>query len=348
MSLTRPIIIGLDGLELTASERQWLPDLMPYGVILFSRNIDSPDQVRALTASIRACLGDDVAILVDQEGGRVQRLKPPHWPTLPSPLSIGRVWRRHQFKGLALANALGQIIGSNLAEVGITHTCAPVVDLLYAGADPVIGDRAFGETPAEVIPLASAFLDGLSRTGVVGILKHLPGMGRATVDSHLALPRIETPVQTLLETDALPFRKISGTRWMMSAHVSIPEWDEQPVTTSNPAIEALRQWIPDAWILSDCLTMGALTGSASQRVEDALNAGIDLALFSNGDDRTRRDAVSSAGVARVAREPRNALSPLDPATKRLYQGRLNDLGASMEQADPTWDQPTEAQDADQS
>lgn len=345
MTLTRPIVIGLDGFVLTTQEIQWLSELKPYGVILFSRNIDTPTQVKALTAQIRAILGADTAVLIDQEGGRVQRLKPPYWPDLPSALSIGKLWRRHQFHGLEAANLLGQIIGDQLAELGITHTCGPVLDLFDPAADPVIGDRAFGETPAEVIPLATAFLDGLSRTGVTGILKHIPGMGRVTSDTHHGVAIIDTPVEVLQDTDWVPFRAISGTRWAMTAHVVISAWDSEPVTTSATSIGAIRDQFNDPLIISDCLTMAAIEGSIETRVENTLNAGVDLALFSNGSDEERYRAVLAAGEPRMVREPLECLQPLSSKTRAHQIEKLQArMGTQTKTADPTWDRPSGADD----
>ncbi len=341
MTLTRPIVIGLDGTVLTQQEVQWLPELKPYGVILFSRNIDTPNQVRALTTQVREHLGEDTAILIDQEGGRVQRLKSPHWPALPSALSIGKLWRRHQFHGLEAANLLGQIIGDQLADLGITHTCSPVVDLFDPAADPVIGDRAFGETPAEVVPLATAFLDGLSRTGVMGILKHVPGMGRVTTDTHYGLASIDTPVDVLEQTDWVPFRAISGTRWMMTAHVVLSAWDDQPVTTSTASINAIREHFNDPMIISDCLTMVAIEGSIEARVENTLNAGVDLALFSNGSNEERNRAVLAAGEPRMVRESLESLQPLSSEARAHQIAKLQArMGTQTKTADPTWDRPS--------
>lgn len=340
MSLVRPIVIGLDGLVLTTSERSWLSELRPYGVILFSRNIADRPQVSELTTQIREVLGPDAAILIDQEGGRVMRLRPPHWPSLPSPLQIAKRWRRHQFQGLEAANALGQVIGSTLAEVGISHACAPVVDLHYPNADPVIGDRAFGELPAEVIPLATAFLDGLGQSGVQGMLKHIPGMGRSAVDSHTHLPVIQTPVDTLAGSDWLPFQAISGCRWAMTAHVVIPEWDDKPVTVSERAITEIRTRFGDPFLISDCLTMGALSGGIAERVQMTLDAGVDLALFSNGSDAERRLAVESAGGPRLVREAMNPLRALPAEQFALRLQKLEQIEASEGvPADPTTDLP---------
>ena len=334
-------ILDAEGLRLTSEEKRFFAEANPFGFILFARNIDTPDQVRALCDELRAAVGREAPITIDQEGGRVQRLKSPHWPALPSALSIGKLWRRHQFHGLEAANLLGQIIGDQLADLGITHTCSPVVDLFDPAADPVIGDRAFGETPAEVIPLATAFLDGLSRTGVIGILKHVPGMGRVTKDTHYGLATIDTPVDVLEQTDWVPFRAISGTRWMMTAHVVLSAWDDQPVTTSTASIDAIREHFNDPMIISDCLTMAAIKGSIEARIENTLNAGVDLALFSNGSNEERNRAVLAAGEPRIVRDSLESLQPLSCEARSHQIAKLQArMGTQTKTADPTWDRPS--------
>jgi len=337
MNLYRPIIIGLESTELSSSEISWLKELKPYGVILFSRNVEDRSQLKALCESIREVLGNDVVIVVDQEGGRVQRLKNPNWPQLPSALEIGRLWRRHQFSGLEAANSLGQVIGSHLAEVGITHAAAPVLDLHVQGADQVIGDRSFGTTPAEVIPLATAFIDGLSRCGITAIVKHIPGMGRVESDSHDSLPVIQAPIETLAQSDWIPFQVVSGARWAMTAHVVIPEWDSLPITTSEKAMTHVRDTFGDWLIVSDCLTMGAITGTISEKVRNTLDAGVDLALFSNGSDEERRTAVEASGELRLNREEPNTRQVLPEAVIRKLLSKLDRVSARHSVADPTWD-----------
>ena len=337
MNLYRPIIIGIAGSALTESEQSWLIELKPYGVILFSRNIDNPSQLKALCTSLRQILGDDVVIVIDQEGGRVQRLKQPDWPQLPSALDIGKLWRKHQFKGLEAANSLGQVIGSQLASASISHVAAPVLDLSIEGADPVIGDRAFGTTPAEVIPLATAFIDGVTRSGVTPIVKHIPGMGRVDIDSHQSLPVVKTPVSILEQSDWIPFQVVSGTRWAMTAHIVIPEWDQEPITTSERAISHIRSLFGDRMIVSDCLTMGAMTGAIEERIQQTLDAGVDLALFSNGSDEERRRAVEASGDPRVIREEPIELKTLPSSTLEMLLQKLRAVPTPIQSADPTWD-----------
>lgn len=341
MKLYRPIIIGLSELTLTDSERHWLSELNPYGVILFSRNIDTPEQLKKLCASIRNHIGDDVAILVDQEGGRVQRLKSPHWSALPAALQIGQLWRRNRCKGLEAANSLGQVIGSQLATVGITHTAAPVLDLYVAGADQVIGDRSFGSTPAEVIPLANAFIDGLARTGVTAIVKHIPGMGRSQSDSHVSLPVIDTPIHLLEQMDWLPFQKIKGARWAMTTHAVIAAWDYLPVTISRKSIQSIHKTFGDWFLISDCLTMDAISGSISERVQKTLSAGVDVVLFSNGSNDERRIAVESAGPEGIARDEKKSLQTMPEDHYKYVFEKLNSLmNENILAPDPTRDRPS--------
>jgi|TARA_B110000305_G_scaffold133837_1_gene149378 beta-N-acetylhexosaminidase len=342
MNLVRPIVVGLHGTELTPTEQKWLPQLMPYGVILFSRNIESKTQVKALTNQVIEKIGSDAVVLVDQEGGRVQRLKSPKWPDLPSALQIGKLWRVNQFAGLEAANLLGQVIGSTLAELRITHTCAPVIDLLHSEADPVIGDRAFGVTPAEVIPLATSFLNGLNQSGVTGILKHIPGMGRVTKDSHNTLPVIGCSTEILSQSDWLPFKAVSGTHWAMTAHVVISGWDSEPVTTSALSVLRIKELIGNYFLISDCLTMGAIQGSIETRVRKTLDAGVNLALFSNGSDAERCSAVFAAGEPRLFRDDSKVLHSLSSEQMDIRLQKLSShLTAQKKTEDPTRDQSSQ-------
>ena len=301
--------------------------------------MQTPEQLRELCASIRNYIGEDAVILIDQEGGRVQRLRSAFWHTLPSALQIGKLWRKNRFKGLEAAHSLGQIIGSQLAESGITHTAAPVLDLHITGASQVIGDRSFGSTPAEIIPLATAFIDGLDRTGVTAIVKHIPGMGRAQSDSHVSLPVIDTPTQLLKQTDWLPFQKLKGTCWAMTTHAVIADWDHLPVTISEKSIQSIRKILGDWSLISDCLTMDAISGSINERVQKTLAAGVDIALFSNGSDDERQLAVESAGPKSVARAERKFLRAMPGKQHDHAVGKLSKLiNENRLASDPTWDQ----------
>jgi len=214
-----------------------------------------------------------------------------------------------------------------------------VLDLLIDGADPIIGDRSFGTTPAEVVPLATAFIDGLQRCGITAVVKHIPGMGRVDKDSHDSLPVISTPVSALRELDWVTFKLVTGTQWAMTAHVVIPEWDNKPITQSEQGIKRIRETFGDRIIVSDCLTMGAIKGSIEERVTETLNAGVDLALFSNGSDAERRRAVTASGEPRVTREDPTALSYLPPAVLQQLLKKLAKVDLDRILSDPTWDRP---------
>src|ERR1043166_3347251 len=203
---TRDCIVGVSGTVLADAERAFLRDAQPWGLILFKRNVETPAQVAALTASFREAVGRDAAVLVDQEGGRVQRLGPPHWPAYPPGASYGRIYDRDPAAGLAGARLGAHLIAADLKAVGIDVDCLPIADVPVAGADPVIGDRAYGETAEKVALLGRAVADGLLAGGVLPVLKHIPGHGRATADSHGALPIVETDRETLRTTDFAAFR----------------------------------------------------------------------------------------------------------------------------------------------
>ncbi|MDI9350095.1 MAG: beta-N-acetylhexosaminidase [Candidatus Symbiobacter sp.] len=268
MPLTiKSAIIGITGYELTQAEQTLLAGENPLGVILFARNCDQPQQMRRLTQSIRQALGRaDAPILIDQEGGRVQRLRPPHWPSLPAAAQIGALYDRDPDAGLAAARLMGQILGEELSEIGINVDCAPVLDLAYPNTNPVIGDRAFHADPAIVYLLAAAVMAGMREFGVMAVVKHAPGHGRAQSDSHHELPRIDCAIDVLIATDFKPFiafGKDSATlaAWAMTAHICYEAIDhEYPVTLSAPAItRILRQTM--AWelpIISDDLGMKAV------------------------------------------------------------------------------------------
>src|SRR3979490_1907465 len=197
----RAFIVGLSGTILTAEERGFLREADPWGLIVFKRNIDPPAQVAGLTSSFREAVGRDAPVLVDQEGGRVQRLGPPHWPAYPPGASYGRIYDWDAAAGLKAAHLGARLIAADLMAVGIDVDCLPIADVPVAGADPVIGDRAYGNTAEKVAALARAVSDGLVASGVLPVLKHIPGHGRATADSHGVLPRVDTDRATLMATD---------------------------------------------------------------------------------------------------------------------------------------------------
>jgi beta-N-acetylhexosaminidase len=277
-------VFGCAGAVLSDAERRFFAEADPYGFILFRRNVADPAQARALVAELRAVVGRDAPILIDQEGGRVARLGPPHWPVLPPQRAIG-LKAEHDLKaGLAAARALGRVIGSMLAELGIDVACAPVTDLLLPETHAVIGDRAFSADPALVGALAGAVAFGLRDAGVTPIVKHIPGHGRATADSHLDLPRISAGRTILEATDFAAFRAIADTPWAMVAHCVYTEIDPQlPASISQAGIAAIRDRIGFQGVLiADDIGMKALKGTPPDNAAATLAAGCDLTLHCSG------------------------------------------------------------------
>ena len=288
----RAFITGLSGVDVTPDEREFLRDSAPWGLILFKRNIDHPDQVRRLVRDFRDAVAADAPVLVDQEGGRVQRLGPPHWPAYPAGAVYRRLYESDHATGLAAARLGGRLIAGDLRELGIDVDCLPLADVPVAGADAVIGDRAYGDTPDQVAALAAAIAAGLMDGGVLPVLKHLPGHGRATVDSHQRLPVVETDRDTLEATDFAAFRPLAGLPLGMTAHVVFSAYDAfAPATTSVTMIgQVIRDSIGfQGLLMSDDISMGALSGTLAERARASLAAGCDVVLHCNGDLDEMRD-----------------------------------------------------------
>ncbi|MGE3150368.1 MAG: beta-N-acetylhexosaminidase [Pseudorhodoplanes sp.] len=281
----RAFIVGVSGLTITDAERAFLREADPFGLILFKRNIEDPAQVSALTASFRDILGRNAPVLIDQEGGRVQRMGPPHWPRYPAGAVYGRLFDENREKGLVAARLGARLIASDLQAVGIDVDCLPLADIPVPGADLVIGDRAYGDTPGKVAAVAEAVAAGLLDGGVLPVLKHIPGHGRALADSHLALPRVDTPRAVLEDTDFAAFRPLAGLPVGMTAHVVFEAIDPvRPATTSAIMMrDVIRAWIGfDGLLMSDDISMEALSGSLAERSRASLAAGCDLVLHCNG------------------------------------------------------------------
>jgi beta-N-acetylhexosaminidase len=293
----RAVVLGLAGEELRADERRFFMQADPAGFILFRRNCGSPGQVRRLIGALRDSVGRaDAPVLIDQEGGRVSRLRPPHWRIYPAASRIATL-----ADPLAVeATRLGaRLIADDLAQLGITIDCMPVLDLPIAGADPVIGDRAYGSDPDRVARLALAACNGMLEGGVLPILKHIPGHGRARVDSHYACPIVETGHDEMSRTDFAPFAALAEMPWAMTAHIVYRAIDRSaPATFSRVVIsEIIRREIGfDGVLISDDLSMRALGGTLGERTRRALCAGCDLVLHCNG-DRTEMEEVVEAAAA---------------------------------------------------
>jgi len=284
--MTAPLscIVGLSGKRLLRSEVLFLRDANPWAVILFARNVKDPDQLRRLTGDVRDAMGRNALIFVDQEGGRVQRLKAPHWRGFPSGDNYARIYKQDKVIGLRTCFLGYRLIADDLRAVGITADCAPVLDLPQPGADPIISDRALGDEVEGIVDLAHAAMSGLMSGGVAPVIKHIPGHGRATVDSHKALPRIRAARKTLERSDFLPFRKLSDAPMAMTAHAVYTHNSRSAVTTSRKSLmELIRAAIGfDGLLMSDDLDMKALTGDLTRKTQRALKAGCDIALQCSG------------------------------------------------------------------
>ncbi len=319
----RAFIVGCSGLEITPDERAFFRDADPWGFILFKRNIDSPEQVRALTASLREIIGrEDAPILIDQEGGRVQRMGPPHWRRYPPGRAYGRMGPDGSKEEMARLGA--RLIAHDLLSVGINVDCLPVLDVPAPGAHDIIGDRAYAGDPRQVAVLGRAAAEGLLDGGVLPVIKHIPGHGRARADSHEALPVVDASRQELEAVDFEPFRALADMPLGMSAHVVYTAIDpENPATTSRTVIdEIIRGWIGfEGLLMSDDLSMKALSGTLRERAAAALSAGCDVALHCNGKLEEMQAVAEAAPVLsgtsrqraeRALARLRHRPEPLDP------------------------------------
>jgi beta-N-acetylhexosaminidase len=317
--MTLAFICGCAGLALGPEERAFIRDARPWGLILFKRNVVDREQMRALTRSFRDCVGRvDAPVLIDQEGGRVQRMGPPHWPAYPAPARFEAAIRPERAAWLS-----ARLIAHDLREVGVSVDCAPVLDVADAGMHAVIGSRAFSSAPERVAAIGRAVCEGLLAGAVLPVVKHIPGHGRAKADSHLELPVVAASREELAARDFAPFAALSDAPMAMSAHVVFSAIDPGSPATTSPIVvgEIMRKAIGfDGLILSDDLSMKALGGPFADRARAVFAAGLDIALHCNG-DLTEARAVAEAtpelagaslrraqsALARIAGEPQ----PLD-------------------------------------
>ncbi|MDO1558246.1 beta-N-acetylhexosaminidase [Brevundimonas sp. 2R-24] len=321
-------IYGLAGTALTAEERAFFAEAQPWGFILFKRNIDHPDQVLRLTDDMRMLTGrDDLPVLIDQEGGRVQRMGPPHWPRYPSGRAYGRAAVNDPLVRRELTRLGARLMAADLRRVGINVDCVPVLDVPIPGADEVIGDRAYADDPETIGALGRAAAEGLLAGGVLPVIKHIPGHGRALADSHKTLPVVHAGREALEAIDFPPFRMLSDMPLGMSAHVVYTAIDpKHPATQSRKAVRLIREEIGFAGLLmTDDLSMHALTGDFGERAKRALRAGCDLLLHCNG-DMAEMQAIAAeapklkgeakrraqAALSRLVRTP----EPMDEAEAR--------------------------------
>ena len=305
-----PAIFGLAGTALSADERAFFREVDPVGYIVFGRNVESRTQLCALTDDLRAIHGRDrLLITIDQEGGRVQRMKPPVWPAYPAAAVFDRLYELAPASAIEAARVNAQALGIDLAEVGITCTHAPVLDVRQADANDVIGDRAYGYEPMRVAALGRAVLDGLARAGVQGTIKHMPGHGRTSVDTHKAMPTV-TASAAELEADLAPFKALRHAAIGMTGHLLFTAWDPDHAATQSKIVveQIIRGAIGfDGLLLTDDLDMEALSGTVPERAERAIAAGCDVALncWAKMADMTgiceRLPALNAAGQARLER-----------------------------------------------
>ncbi len=332
--MKRAFMIGVGAQVLTENERAFIRSMRPAGLILFARNISSHHQVCALIRDFRDMLGDPGAsVLVDQEGGRVQRLRPPLAPNYPSAQAIGDVYLKDTKKGQRAGWLAGRLIGDDLYPLGIDVDFDPVTDLRVSGAHDVIGSRAYGETVDTVVALAKAKMEGLFAAGVLPVIKHIPGHGRAKADSHHELPQVDTKHAELSATDFAPFKALNDAPFAMSAHVVYTDIDPAaPATTSKKVVqEIIRGEIGfDGLLFTDDLGMKALSGSFAVRTMRALEAGCDIALHCSGDLDEMRDVARAApelagkSLARYERALAMRRKP-EPFNRREAESELKDL-----------------------
>jgi beta-N-acetylhexosaminidase len=326
---TRAFITGVSGTELTAAEREFIRAERPWGFILFKRNVATPAQVAALVAELRAVANaPDAPVLIDQEGGRVQRLGPPHWPVYPPGAVFAALYDIDSALGLAAARLSARLIAADLADLGITVDCLPLADVPVPGADAVIGNRAYGTSPGKVATIARAVTEGLEQGGVLPVLKHIPGHGRATADTHFKLPTVDTSRDELERTDFAAFKPLADLPMAMTAHVVFSAVDPaHPATTSATMIaQVIRGAIGfQGLLMSDDVSMNALAGSIAERTRAIFAAGCDVALHCNGNLEEMREVagqtpeLSGRALARAnaALAARKAPLPFDRAAARI-------------------------------
>ena len=307
------VIFGCSGLDLTPQERDFFHQANPWAFILFSRNVDTPQQVDDLCTQLRMAVGRDCLIFVDQEGGRVQRLKRPHWRAYPSGARLAALYDDDPIYARRAAFLSYRLIAQDLREVGINANCAPVLDIPQIGADPIISDRALGTSAAQIIDMAHAAMAGMMMGGVVPVIKHIPGHGRATVDSHLALPKIDTDYEILKQSDFLPFsafsqgslcrntlpqNPISMAPMAMTAHAVFSAVSDHAVTICpNAFSQIIRRDIGyQGLVMSDDLDMKALSGTLKDRTARALAAGCDIALHCSGQMQAMEQVMEGAKI----------------------------------------------------
>lgn len=296
-NISSAVIFGCAGLTLSDAEKEFFKKVNPVGFILFARNIDTPEQVKALVASLRDAVGrKDAPVLIDQEGGRVQRLKPPHWEDHPAGEVFGRLYEADPSQAMDAAHMNARLIGRELKELGIDVDCLPLLDVPVDNAHDVIGDRAFSKDPRAVADLGLAVCEGLLSEGIMPIVKHMPGHGRAFADSHFNLPVVSTGLVDLERNDFEPFKRLASAPWGMTAHIVYSAIDQQkPASLSKKVIgDIIRGYIGfKGFLVCDDMSMKALKGSLADLTTEALDAGCDAVLHCNGKMEEMQEIAST-------------------------------------------------------
>ena len=326
--MQRAFITGISATELNAAECAFIESERPWGFILFKRNIETPKQLALLVEELKKYAGrPEVPILIDQEGGRVQRLGPPHWPVYPPGAVFGALYDLDPALGLSAARLSARLIAADLSELGINVDCLPLADVPVAGADAVIGNRAYGTEPGKVAAIARAVTEGLGHGGILPVLKHIPGHGRATADSHLRLPEVNTSRNDLERTDFAAFQPLADLPMAMTAHVVFSALDPvHPATTSATIVEQVIRGVIgfQGLLMSDDVSMNALSGSIAERTRAIFSAGCDIVLHCNGNFEEMRDVAAvtpelsgkALERARLALASRRAPQPFDRTAAR--------------------------------
>ena len=331
---TKAFITGIAGPQLSESERAFIRAEQPWGFILFKRNIETPAQVSALVSELRKEVGEVGApVLIDQEGGRVQRFGPPHWPVYPPGAVFGTLYDLNPALGLTAARLSSRLIAADLIDVGVTVDCLPLADVPVAGADAVIGNRAYGTEPAKVAAIARAVTEGLEQGGVLPVLKHIPGHGRATADTHFRLPLVDTPRAELEQTDFAAFQPLADLPMAMTAHVVFSALDAaHPATTSATIISQVIRGVIgfQGLLMSDDVSMNALSGSIAERTRAIFAAGCDMVLHCNGKlDEMREVAAEtpelSGDALQRARQALASRKPPQPFDRQAARAELDAL-----------------------
>lgn len=331
MNCSATILGGIAGTRLAPAERDFFRSADPWGFILFARNVENPEQLRRLTGDLRDAVGRDAIVTVDQEGGRVQRLRAPHWREWPAPLDQAEAGARAMWLRYRL-------IGAELRDAGIDSDCAPTLDVAQADTHPFLRNRCFGTDPARVAELGRAAADGLLAAGVLPIMKHMPGHGRAVADSHHDLPMVSVGEDELDALDFAPFRALNDLPMGMTGHIRFAALDDAPATSSARMVAMIRDKIAfDGLLVTDDIGMNALSGTEPERAAASIAAGCDLVLHCNGDIGTMEPVVAAAGSmspdaqrrADAALTIRRPPEPADlDALMAEYRAMLPDSGAA--------------------